>query len=51
MAKWQRLLMDNDMSARSCVTADIKGNKAGNDVVCIDGRPSNSLKWYEYKGK
>ncbi len=49
--KWQRMLMDNDMSAQSCVTADIKGNKAGNDVVCIDGRPPNSLKWYEYKGK
>jgi hypothetical protein len=49
--KWQKMLMDNDMSAQSCVTADIKGNKRKNDVICIDGKAPNSLKWYEYLDK
>ncbi len=49
--KWQRMLMDNDMSAQSCVTTDLKGNGRNNDIVCIDTRGSNSLKWYEYRGK
>ena len=49
--KWQRMLMDNDMSAQSCVVTDIKGAGRNNDVVCIDTRGSNSLKWYEYQGK
>ncbi len=43
--------MDNDMSAQSCVTTDLKGDGRNNDVVCIDTRGSNSLKWYEYRGK
>jgi hypothetical protein len=49
--KWQRMLMDNDMSAQSCVAADIKGTGRNSDVVCIDTRGSNSLKWYEFHGK
>jgi hypothetical protein len=49
--RWQRMLMDNDMSAQSCVTADIKGDRRNNDVICIDTRGSNTLKWYEYQGK
>ena len=49
--KWQRMLMDNDMSAQSCVVTDIKGGGRNNDVVCIDTRGSNALKWYEYQGK
>ena len=49
--KWQRMLMDNDMSAQSCVAADVKGTGRSSDVVCIDTRGSNSLKWYEYQGK
>jgi hypothetical protein len=49
--KWQRMLMDNDMSAQSCVTTDLKGDGRNNDVVCIDTRGSNSLKWYEYQAK
>jgi hypothetical protein len=48
---WQRMLMDNDMSPNSCVTADIKGNNRRNDIVCIDGKQPNSVKWYEYQGK
>jgi hypothetical protein len=49
--EWKKALMDNDMSAQSCVTTDIKGDKRNNDVVCLDGRSPNSLRWYEYKGK
>jgi hypothetical protein len=49
--QWQKMLMDNDMSAQSCVTADIKGDKRKNDVVCIDGKAPNSLKWYQYQGR
>jgi hypothetical protein len=49
--QWQRMLMDDDMSANSCVVADIKGNGRKNDVVCIDSRGVNALKWYEYQGK
>jgi hypothetical protein len=49
--KWERMLMDNDMSAQSCAATDIKGTGRNNDIVCIDTRGSNSLKWYEYQGK
>jgi hypothetical protein len=49
--KWQRMLMDNDMSAQGCVVADIKGTGRSSDIVCIDTRGSNSLKWYEYQGR
>jgi hypothetical protein len=49
--KWQRMLMDNNMSAQGCAVTDIKGTGRNNDVVCIDTRGSNSLKWYEYQGK
>jgi hypothetical protein len=49
--RWQRMLMDNDMSAQGCVAADIKGTGRSSDVVCIDTRGSNSLKWYEYQGR
>jgi hypothetical protein len=48
---WQKMLMDNDMSAQSCVTADIRGKGRNNDVICIDAHGSNALKWYEYQGK
>jgi hypothetical protein len=48
---WQRMLMDNDMSPNSCTAADIKGNNRKNDIVCIDGRSPNAVKWYEYQGK
>jgi hypothetical protein len=48
---WQRFLMDNDMSAQGCAVADIKGTGRSSDIVCIDTRGSNSLKWYEYQGK
>jgi hypothetical protein len=49
--KWNRMLMDNDMSAQGCAVADIKGTGRNSDIVCIDTRGSNSLKWYEYQGK
>ena len=49
--QWQRMLMDNDMSPNSCVAADIKGDGRKRDVVCIDGRGVNALKWYEYQAK
>ena len=49
--KWQKMLMDNDMSAQGCAVADIKGTGRSSDIVCIDTRGSNSLKWYEYQGK
>ena len=46
---WQRMLMDNDMAPSSCVAADIKGKGRKSDIVCIDGKPPNYLKWYEYQ--
>jgi hypothetical protein len=49
--KWQKMLMDNDISAQSCATADIKRKGRSNDVICIDNRGANALKWYEYEGK
>jgi hypothetical protein len=45
------MLMDNDMSAQSCVAADIKGDGRNRDIICLDARGANSLKWYEYQGK
>ncbi|HEV2272824.1 MAG TPA: VCBS repeat-containing protein [Acidobacteriaceae bacterium] len=48
---WQKMLMDNDISAQSCVTADIRNSGKRSDVVCMDARPPNALKWYEYTGK
>jgi hypothetical protein len=40
--KWERMVLDPNMAAQSCITADITGN-GRMDVACID----DSLKWYE----
>lgn len=45
--KWIRTLIDNDMSPSSCVVADINGDGRA-DLVCMDGRKPNYIKWYEY---
>jgi hypothetical protein len=46
--KWSRSLIDNDISPSSCVTADINGDGRP-DLVCMDGRAPNYVKWYEYR--
>ncbi len=45
--KWTRTLVDNDSSPSSCVIADINGDGRP-DLVCMDGRKPNYIKWYEY---
>ena len=45
--KWTRTLIDNDMSPSSCVVADMNGDGRP-DLVCMDGRKPNHIKWYEY---
>jgi hypothetical protein len=45
--KWSRSLVDDDISPSSCVSADINGDTRP-DLVCMDGRSPNHLKWYEY---
>jgi hypothetical protein len=45
--KWARTLIDDDISPSSCVIADINGD-ARPDLVCMDGRKPNYIKWYEY---
>lgn len=45
--KWARTLIDNDMSPSSCVVADMNGDGRP-DLVCMDGRKPNYIKWYEY---
>jgi hypothetical protein len=45
--QWSRELVDDDISPSSCVTADINGDGRP-DLVCMDGRAPNYIKWYEY---
>ncbi len=40
--KWERMVLDPNMAAQSCIAADITGN-GRMDVACID----DALKWYE----
>jgi hypothetical protein len=44
---WTRTRIDNDMSASGCAVADMNGDKRP-DLVCMDGRAPNYLKWYEH---
>jgi hypothetical protein len=44
---WARTLIDNDMSPSSCVAADMNGDGRP-DLVCMDGRKPNYIKWYGY---
>jgi len=44
---WTRALIDEDMSPSSCVVADINGDGQP-DLVCMDGRKPNYIKWYKY---
>jgi hypothetical protein len=44
---WEKTLMDGDMSPSSCVSADLNGD-GKLDLVCMDGRTPNYIKWYEY---
>jgi hypothetical protein len=46
-SKWTRTLLDDDMSPSSCVVADMNGDGRP-DLVCMDGRNPNYVKWYEY---
>ena len=47
--RWERLIIDNAISANSCDTADINGD-GRIDLTCIDARAPNNLKWYENTG-
>jgi hypothetical protein len=44
---WARALIDNDISPSGCAVADINGDGRP-DLVCMDGRKPNYIKWYEY---
>lgn len=44
---WTRALIDNDISPSSCVVADMNGNGRP-DLVCMDARKPNYIKWYKY---
>lgn len=44
---WKRTLIDNDISPSSCVAADMNGDDSP-DLVCMDARKPNYIKWYEY---
>jgi len=46
---WQKQVLDDQMGASSCVTADINGDKRP-DIACIAGR-APSVKWYENLGQ
>ena len=45
--EWTRALVDNDMSPSSCAVADMNGDGRP-DLICMDGRQPNYIKWYEY---
>jgi hypothetical protein len=45
--KWTRKVVDDDISASSCAVADMNGDGRP-DLVCMDGRKPNYIKWYEY---
>jgi hypothetical protein len=45
--QWTKTLIDSDMSPSSCVVADINGD-GWPDLVCMDGRKPNYIKWYEH---
>jgi hypothetical protein len=45
--EWRKMLIDNDMAASSCVVADINGDRRP-DLLCMDNRSPNYIKWYEY---
>jgi hypothetical protein len=47
-ANWTRALIDDDMSPSSCAVADMNGDRRP-DLVCMDGRQPNHIKWYEYR--
>lgn len=47
---WQRMSLDATISANSCVTADINGDRRV-DVACIDNSDPFVLRWYENTGK
>lgn len=42
---WARTLMDDNMAASSCALADMDGDGRP-DVVCMDNRKPNYIKWY-----
>jgi hypothetical protein len=48
--QWQRMALDPEIAANSCVTADINGDRRM-DVACIDNGNPWSLKWYENPAK
>jgi len=43
---WQRLTLDGNMAANSCVPADLNGDGRP-DIACIDAASPSTLKWYE----
>jgi len=45
--KWTKALIDDDISPSSCTVADLNGDRKP-DLVCMDGRKPNYIKWYEY---
>ena len=45
---WTRTLIDDDIAASSCVVADIDGDRRP-DLVCMDGRKPNDIKWYAFR--
>ncbi len=45
--EWRKMLIDNDMASSSCVVADINGDQRP-DLLCMDNKPPNYIKWYEY---
>jgi hypothetical protein len=47
---WTKMLMDDDMAASSCAIADINADGRP-DVVCMDNRKPNFIKWYEYRSR
>lgn len=44
---WTRSRIDNDIAASGCAVADINGDHRP-DLVCMDGRSPNYIKWYEF---
>lgn len=46
--QWARTLIDDDIAPSSCVAADIDGD-GHPDLVCMDARKPNYIKWYGYR--
>ena len=44
--RWERMVLDPEVAANSCVTADLNGD-ARMDVACIDNGSPWTLRWYE----